>query len=80
MCVRLCNGSNHASSWRLVIIHGKTAQGSLGYVYVLESVGHLTADNTLEKILKMINRLKIRQLTVTLWLSPTSDATRVFTL
>ena len=42
--------SNHASFWRLVIFHVKTAQGSTKFVYVLESVDHLRADNTLEKI------------------------------
>ena len=26
--------------------HGKTARGSLGYVYVFESVDHLTDDST----------------------------------
>ena len=36
----------------LVIFHGKTAQGSMGFVDVFESVGHLTTDNTLEKILR----------------------------
>ena len=43
--------SNHASFWRLVIFHVKTAQESTKFVYVLESVDHLRADNTLEKFL-----------------------------
>ena len=59
MCVRLCNASNHASFWRLVIFHGKTAKESMGFVCVLESVGHLTADNTLEKFLRWKIALKL---------------------
>ena len=40
---------HHASFSRLVVFHGKTAQESLGFVYVFESVDNLTADNALEK-------------------------------
>ena len=40
---------HHASFSRLVNFHGKTAQGSLGFVYVFDSVDNLTADDALEK-------------------------------
>ena len=61
MCVRLFLALHHASFWRLVIFHGKTAQRSMGYAYVFESVDHLTADNTLEKNLrrKIVYKLDI---------------------
>ena len=39
----------HASFWRLIIFHGKTAQGNFVFVYVFESVDHLTTENTLER-------------------------------
>ena len=44
--------SSHASFWRLVIFHVKTAQGSTEFVYVLESVGRLSADNIIKKFLR----------------------------
>ena len=48
MCVRLFIALHHASVWCSAISHGKTVQGSLGFVYVFKSVDHLTADNALE--------------------------------
>ena len=59
MHVRLFIALHHASIWRLVIFHGKTAQGSFGYMYVFESVDHLTTKNTLEKSWKRKIVLKL---------------------
>ena len=59
MCVRLFIALHHANVLCSAISHGKTAQGSLGFVYVFKSVDHLTADNTLEKMSKCKIVLKL---------------------
>ena len=43
---------SHAFFLRFVIFHVKTAQGSTEFVYVLESVGRLSAVNIIKKILR----------------------------
>ena len=59
MCVRLSITLHHASFWRLVIFYGKSAQGSLRFMYVFKSVDHLAADHTIDKISKCKIVLKL---------------------